>query len=180
MLKGAVAEPRSMVVVPGSRLVLIATLLKLDSAALAPPPLPKQLPIVVQTVPVLDGKVMVLLPLSAANARDVVLAPLPATIVLAAEPCKDNTPPLLPTVILDAPSLMAVTVVSEVISELAPLAAAPRLPLAPAAVVEPVPPLVTTSGVVLKVKPAKVGVEVVAILWGRDNVILPAEELAIT
>jgi hypothetical protein len=115
------------------------------------------------TVPVLAGKVMVLLPLRAAKARDVVLAPLPATIVLEAEPWRDNTPPLLPTVMLEAPSLMAVTVVSEVMSELAPLAAAPRLPLAPAAVVEPVPPLVTASGVVLRVKPAKDGVEVVAI-----------------
>jgi len=118
-LNGAVAEPRLIVVVPASRLVLIATLLRLDSDALAPPPLPKQLPIVVHTVPVLAGKVMVLLPLRAAKARDVVLAPLPATIVLEAEPWRDNTPPLLPTVMLEAPSLMAVTVVSEVMSELA-------------------------------------------------------------
>ena len=162
-MNGAVAEPRLIVVVPGNRLVLIATPERLDRPTLAPPPLPRQLPIVVQTVPVLAGNVMVLLPLRAANARDVVLAPLPATIVLEAEPCRNKAAPLLPTVILDAPLLMAVTVVSEVISELAPLAAALRLPLAPAAVVEPVPPLVTASGVVLRVKPAKDGVEVVAI-----------------
>jgi len=179
-LNGAVAEPRLIVVVPASRLVLIATLLRLDKPTLAPPPLPKQLPIVVHTVPVLAGKVMVLLPLRAAKARDVVLAPLPATIVLETEPWRDNTPPLLPTVMLEAPSLMAVTVVSEVMSELAPLAAAPRLVLAPAAVVEPVPPLVTASGVVLRVKPPKVGVELVPMSWGRDSVILPADELAMT
>ena len=180
LLNGAVAEPRLIVVEPASRLVLIATLLKLDSDALAPPPLPKQLPIVVQTVPVLAGKVMVLLPLRAANAREVVLAPLPATIVLETEPCRVKVAPVVPTVRLDAPSLTAVTVVSEVMSELAPLAAAARSVLAPEAVVEPVPPLVTASGVVLRVKPAKVGVEVVAMLWGNERVILPADELAIT
>ncbi len=59
---------------------------------------------------------------------------------------------------------MAVTAVNEVMSELAPLAAAPRAVLAPEAVVEPVPPLVIASGVVFRVKPAKDGDEVVAIL----------------
>ena len=163
-MNGAVAEPRLIVVVPGNRLVLIATPERFDRPTLAPPPLPRQLPIVVHTVPVLAGKVMVLLPLSAAKAREVVLAPLPTLKVLVLEPCRSNIPPVLPTVMVAAPSLMAVTVVNEVISELAPLAAAPKFPLAPAAVVEPVPPLVTASGVVLRVKPAKEGVEVVAIL----------------
>jgi hypothetical protein len=106
---------------------------------------------------------MVLLPLKAANAKEVVLAPLPATIVLETEPCRVKVAPVLPTVMLDAPSFIAVTVVSEVMSELAPLAAAPRLVLAPDAVVEPVPPLVTLKAVD-RVKPAKVGDEIVAIL----------------
>ena len=48
-------------------------------------------------------------------------------------------------------------------SELAPLAAAPRLVLAPEAVVAPVPPLVTLKAVD-KVKPPKVGVELVPML----------------
>ena len=163
MLKGAVAEPRSIVVEPGSKLVLIATPERLDRPTLAPPPLPKQLPIVVQTVPVLAGKVMVLLPLKLANAKDVVLAPLPTLKVLVLEPCRFNTPPVLPTVMVAAPSLMAVTAVSEVISELAPLAAALRLVLAPDAVVAPVPPLATLNAVD-KVKPPKVGVELVPML----------------
>jgi hypothetical protein len=142
----------------------MATLLRLDNAALAPPPPPKQLPMVVQTVPVLAGKVMVLLPLSAANAKEVVLAPLPATMVLETDPCRVKAAPVLPTVRLDDPLLTAVTVVNEVMSELAPLAAAPRFVLAPLAVLEPVPPLVTASGVVLRVKPPKVGVELTPML----------------
>jgi len=56
----------------------------------------------------------VLLPLRAAKARDVVLAPLPATIVLEAEPWRDNTPHCY-QLLCWRPSLMAVTVVSEVI-----------------------------------------------------------------
>jgi hypothetical protein len=126
LLNGAVAEPRLIVVVPGSKLVLIATEVKLDSAVLAPPPPPpRQLPIVVQTVPVEAGKVIVLLPLKVAKARVVVLAPLPTAKVEAAEPWRVRLAPVLPTVMAELPLLMAETVVSEVISELAPLAAAP-------------------------------------------------------
>jgi hypothetical protein len=163
LLNGAVAEPRLIVVVPGSRLVLIATPERLDRLTLAPPPPPKQLPMVVQTVPVLAGKVMVLLPLSDAKAKEVVLAPLPTLKVLAAEPCRARTPPVLPTVMVEAPSLMAVTTVSEVMSELAPLAAALKLPLAPEAVAAPVPPLATLKAVD-KVRPPKVGVELTPML----------------
>ena len=163
-MKGAVAEPRLIVVVPGSRLVLMATLVRLDSAVLAPPlPPPRQLPIVVHTVPVLAGNVIVLLPLKVAKARVVVLPPLPATKVEATEPWRVRLAPVLPTVMAEAPLLMAETVVSEVMSELAPLAAAPRLVLAPPAVVEPVPPLATVRALP-RVKPPKVGVELVAIL----------------
>jgi hypothetical protein len=164
LLKAAVAEPRSIVVLPGSRLVLIATPDRLDKAVLAPPPPPpRQLPIVVQTVPVLAGKVIVWLPLKLAKARVVVFSPLPTTKLLAAEPWRVRLPPLLPTLMAELPLFIAETVDSELISELAPLAAAPRLPLAPTAVVEPVPPLVTVSAA-LRVKPPKVGVETVAIL----------------
>jgi hypothetical protein len=84
-------------------------------------------------------------------------------MVLDAEPCRVIVAPLLPTVILEAPSFMAVTVVNEVMSELAPLAAAPKSVLAPEAVLEPVPPLATVKALP-KVKPPKVGVEVVPIL----------------
>jgi hypothetical protein len=122
---------------------------------------------------------MVLLPLKLANAKDVVLAPLPTLKVLVLEPCRFNTPPVLPTVMVAAPSLMAVTAVSEVISELAPLAAALRLVLAPDAVVAPVPPLATLKAV-LKVRPPKVGVELVPMFWGKDSVIAPVEALALT
>ena len=126
LLNGAVAEPRLIVVLPGSRLVLIETPLRLDSAVLAPPPPPpRQLPTVVQTVPVLAGNVMVLLPLRVAKARVVVLAPLPVTKLLAAEPWRVRLAPVLPTVMAELPLLTADTVVNEVISELAPEAAAP-------------------------------------------------------
>jgi len=164
LLNGAVAEPRLIVVLPGSKLVLIATPDRLDSEVLAPPPPPpRQLPIVVQTVPVLAGKVIVWLPLRLAKASVVVFRPLPATIVDEADPCKANIAPVLPTVMVEAPLFMALTVVSEVMSELAPEAAAPRLVRAPAPVIAPVPPLATLKAVV-RVKPPKVGVEVVAIL----------------
>ena len=164
LLNGAVAEPRLIVVLPGNRLVLIATEVKLDKLVLAPPlPPPRQLPIVVQTVPVLAGNVIVLLPLKVAKARVVVLPPLPATKVEATEPWRVRLAPVLPTVMAEAPLLMADTVVSEVMSELAPLAAAPKLVLAPPAEVEPVPPLATVRALP-RVKPPKVGVELVAIL----------------
>ena len=164
LLNGAVAEPRLIVVLPGSKLVLMATPDRLDSAVLAPPPPPpKQLPIVVQTVPVLAGNVIVWLPLKLAKASVVVLSPVPATIVDEADPCRAKIAPLLPTVIVEPPLFMALTVVSEVMSELAPLAAAPRLVRAPAAVIAPVPPLATLRAVP-RVKPPKVGVELVAIL----------------
>jgi hypothetical protein len=106
---------------------------------------------------------MVLLPLRVAKFREVVLAPLPTVKLLALAPCRVSTPPVLPTVMVAAPSLTAVTAVNEVMSELAPLAAALRSVLAPAAVVEPVPPLRTVKALP-KVKPPKVGVEVVPIL----------------
>src|SRR5262245_13684128 len=51
-----------------------------------------------------------------------------------------------------------------VMSLLAPLAAAPRLLRAVAALLALVPPLATDRGEV-KVRPAKVGVDVVAIFW---------------
>ena len=131
MLNGAVAEPRLMVVLPGNRLVLIATLVRLDKLVLAPPPPPpRQLPIVVQTVPVLAGNVMVWLPLKVAKAKEVVLAPLPATMVDEAEPWRANMAPVLPTVMVELPLFMALTVVREVMSELAPEAAAPMPDLA--------------------------------------------------
>ena len=164
LLNGALVEPRLIVVLPGNRLVLIATLAKLDSAVLAPPPPPpRQLPIVVQTVPVLAGNVIVLLPLNVAKAKDVVFTPLPTVSVLVAEPCKARIAPVLPTVIVEAPLFMALTVVSEVMSELAPLAAAPKLVLATPALVAPVPPLATVKALP-RVKPPKVGVDTVAIL----------------
>jgi hypothetical protein len=169
-----------MVVLPGNRLVLIDTPDRLDRAVLAPPPPPpRQLPIVVQTVPVLAGKVMVWLPLKVAKARVVVLAPLPTAKLLAAEPWRVKLAPVLPTVMAEAPLFMELTVLREVMSELAPLAAATKLVLAPAAVVEPVPPLATLRAVD-RVKPPKVGVEVVPILWGRDRVTAPVEAEAIT
>ena len=130
-MNGAVAEPRLMVVLPGNRLVLIATLVRLDKLVLAPPPPPpRQLPIVVQTVPVLAGNVMVWLPLKVAKAKEVVLAPLPATMVDEAEPWRANMAPVLPTVMVELPLFMALTVVREVMSELAPEAAAPMPDLA--------------------------------------------------
>ena len=179
-MNGAVAEPRLIVVLPGNRLVLIDTPDRLDRAVLAPPPPPpRQLPIVVQTVPVLAGKVMVWLPLKVAKARVVVLAPLPTAKLLAAEPWRVKLAPLLPTVMAEAPLFMELTVVNEVMSELAPLAAAPRLVRAPLPVVAPVPPLATLKAV-LRVKPPKVGVEAVPILWGRDSVTAPVEAEAIT
>jgi hypothetical protein len=99
LLNGAVAEPRSIVVLPASREVLIATLLKLDRAVLAPPlPPPRQLPIVVQTVPLLAGKVIVLLPLRVAKAKEVVLAPEPTVKVEELLPCSVRVAPVEPTV----------------------------------------------------------------------------------
>ena len=164
LLKAAVDEPRLIVVLPGSRLVLRATPDRLDSEVLAPPPPPpRQLPIVVQTVPVLAGNVMVLLPLSVAKAKEVVLAPLPTVNVLAADPCSVRLAPVLPTVIVEAPLFIEETVVSEVMSELAPLAAAPMPLLAVAWVVPPVPPLATLRAVP-RFKPPKVGVEAVPML----------------
>ena len=180
MLNGAVAEPRLIVVDPGNRLVLIETPDRLDSDVLAPPPPPpRQLPIVVQTVPVLAGNVIVLLPLRVAKAKVVVLPPVPATIVELAEPWRAKIAPELPTVMVEPPLLIALTVVSEVMSELAPEAAAPRLVRATPAVVAPVPPLATLKAVP-RVKPPKVGVELVAMLCGNDKVTAPVEALATT
>ena len=49
--KGLEPEPKSIVAAPVSKLVLIATLVRLDSDVLAPPPPPpRQLPEVVQIV----------------------------------------------------------------------------------------------------------------------------------
>src|SRR5512141_1465340 len=59
---------------------------------------------------------------------------------------------------------MVLRAVVLVMSLLAPLAAAPRLVRAPAAVVLPVPPLPTVKAL-LRVRPAKVGLAVVAMFW---------------
>ena len=78
--------PRSMLVVPASKLVLIATLERLDNAWLAyAPPVAGAYPLhtlpVVQTVPDSSGNVMVRLAVGAVKARVVALAPLVAVMV---------------------------------------------------------------------------------------------------
>ena len=58
-----------------------------------------------------------------------------------------------------------------VMSALAPEAAAPRLVRAPAAVVEPVPPLATVKALV-SVRPAKVGLLAVLRFWSRVTLLV--------
>lgn len=151
---GAALLPKSMLVVPGSRLVLRLTETRLDRLVLAPPPPPRQLPILRQTVPVELGIVMVALATGLAKTKLLVKAPLTELRLVVALPCNVRFWPVLPIVKL-APGVIAVREVRLVMSELAPLAAAPRLLRAPKAVVEPVPPKPTLTVPLLMLLPFK-------------------------
>jgi len=89
--------------------------------------------------------------------------PLVAVTVLLALPCRVNCWLVEPTV-RAALGVMVFRAVVLVMSLLAPFTAAPRLLLAPAAVVAPVPPLPNAKAL-LRVRPANVGLEVVAMFW---------------
>ena len=68
-----------MVVAPGSKLVLMAILLRLLSEVLAPPPLPpRQLPVLRQTVPDWLGMMMLLLVVGVAKDRLLVYVLIPS------------------------------------------------------------------------------------------------------
>lgn len=75
--KGLILLPRSMVDMPGVRLVFMATLLRLFRLVLAPPPLPpRQLPLLRQMVPEVSGIIMLLLVVGVVKDRVLVFMPL--------------------------------------------------------------------------------------------------------
>ena len=141
--KGAALEPRSMLDEPESSDVLMATELRLDKAVFAPPLPPKQLPLDVQTeyVPAASaGRFMVTLAVGVAKPKVVVKPPDVPVTTLAAVPCRVKTWLVAPAV-KAAEGVIEFKADVEVMSLLAPDAAAPKLLRAPAAVPLLVPPL---------------------------------------
>lgn len=108
---------------------------------------------------------MVALAVGVTKPRVVVLPPDVALTTLESLPWRVNDWPVAP--IVNAPEgVMVLSAVVEVISLFAPLAAAPKLLLAPPALLEPVPPLATGSWPVKVISPV------------ADNAILPEAETA--
>ena len=122
LLNGSVLDPKSMFAPLVNKLVLIATLVRLDSSIFAPPPaIPRQLPVVKQTVPLIFGRVIVVLEFGDVKTSDEVN---PETVsdnsVLA--PTIDVFCTVFPTVRLEL-GLISVIAFRDVISEFAPAAA---------------------------------------------------------